>query len=129
MDILFYFLVMILILLLPVGKSERHSPKKFRVGTAFTIFVTLLAGSPIISIYVSGTLNKGMNTGALLNFVWIGIAASLPLSIICARAFGPETYVAYVNYLERSGKATMRVILAIWALASIVALAYGLIQQ
>jgi hypothetical protein len=122
-----WFALLAIILLLPSGRSNRHSPDNWRVTTAFVIFVASLACSPILSLYLSGLWGLKPGTGSLLAFAWAGAFTSLPLSLLCARAFGLGTYGAYVAYLERSGQAKMRVIWAIWAVVSIVLLTYGIV--
>jgi hypothetical protein len=68
-----------------------------------------------------------LGTGSLLAFAWVGFAASLPLSLLAAIAFGSDTYATYLAYLERSGQVQMQTIWAIWAVVSIVLLAYGIV--
>ena len=124
---LIWFALLAIILLLPVGRSTRHSPDNWRVATAFAIFVASLACSPIISLYLSGLWGLKLGTGSLLAFAWTGAAMSLPLSLLWARAFGPDTCGTYVAYLERSGRTKMQVIWAIWAVVSTALLAYGIV--
>jgi len=114
-------------LLLPGGRSTRYSPDNWRVATALAIFVASLACSPITSLYLSGLWGLKLGTGSLFAFAWVGTAISLPLSLLGARAFGPDTYGTYVAYLERSGRAKMQVIWAIWVVVSIVLFAYGIV--
>jgi len=126
-NVLIWVAVLALVLLLPGGTSARHSPDNWRVGGAFTIFVALLACSPIISLYLSGLWGLKLGTGSLLAFAWAGFATSLPLSLLAAIAFGSNTYATYLAYLERSGQVRMQTIWAIWAVVSIVLLAYGIV--
>ena len=124
---LIWFALLAIILLLPGGRSTRHSPDNWRVAVAFAIFVASLASSPILSLYLSGLWGLKPGTGSLLAFAWTGAVISLPISLLSARAFGPDTYGIYVAYLERSGRAKMRVIWAIWVVVSIVLLTYGVV--
>lgn len=114
-------------MLLPGDGSTRHSPDNWRIATAFTIFVVSFGGSPILSIYLSGLWGLKLGIGSLLAFAWAGAAISLPLSLLCARAFSPETYGIYAAYLERSGGVKMQVIWAIWAIISITLLTCGIV--
>ena len=124
---LIWFALLAVILLLPGGRSARHSPDNWRVATAFTILVASLVCSPLLSLYLSGLWGLKLGAGCLLTFAWIGAAISLPLSLLCARAFGPGTYGLYVAYLERSGRAQMQVISIIWSVVSIILLTYGIL--
>jgi len=126
-NVLIWLALLAIILLLPGGRPTRHSPDNWRVATAFAIFVVSLACSPIISLYLSGLWGLKLGTCSLLAFAWAGAAISLPLSLLCARAFGSGTYGTYVAYLERSGRAKMQVIWAIWVVVSTILLAYGIV--
>ncbi|BAI97990.1 hypothetical protein SJA_C1-31560 [Sphingobium indicum UT26S] len=125
---LIWLALLAIILLLSGGRSTRHSPDNWRVAIAFAIFVASLACSPIFSLYLSELWGLKLGTGSLLAFAWAGAFISLPLSLLCARAFGPDTYGTYVAYLERSGRAKMQVIWAIWFGVSAVLLAYGIVR-
>ncbi|PTQ12126.1 hypothetical protein CLG96_06060 [Sphingomonas oleivorans] len=127
MYVLLIIVAMVAILLLPIGKSERHSPGDWRVGAAFAAFVATLGSSPIISAYLSAAWGAKLGTASLFNFLWVGIASSLPLSLLCARAFGRQTYAAYLAYVERSSRAKILTLVAIWAIASTIAFAYGFV--
>jgi hypothetical protein len=117
-DILPWAAALISLLLVSGGKSTRLSIDNWRVRTAYLAFGTPILCSPIISLWISQLWGLEQSPDGIVTFAWIGIGASLPLSLLCARGFGFGTYATYLAYLERSGNITMRSLWAIWAVTT-----------
>lgn len=125
------FLTVVLVVFL-VGILIPKKPKiDLRVYGAsvklpYLVFILTLASSPIIGTMIGNLFGRNDNTAGFLQYLWIGIALSLPLSLITARMFGPINLVSYWRYLESFGGHSKAVIVFSWGLATVVAIGSAL---
>lgn len=81
----------------------------------YVAFVALLALSPILSLIISDLVGLKSDELNFWPFLWVGPVLSLPLTLLVARAFGPEVYLRYWAYLESFPYNSKAVIMLSWA--------------
>lgn len=116
--ILVVFLVGFLIPKRPQGAGSEHG---FSVKIPYFIFVVVLASSPVAGAVIGTLIDRADNNLGFLRYLWVGIALSLPLSLITARMFGKENLPSYWQYLGNFGY-SRAVIIYSWAFATLVAI-------
>lgn len=117
--ILVVFLVGVLIPKRPQGAGSVNG---YSVKIPYFIFVVVLASSPVLGALIGTLVDKEGQNLSFLGYLWVGIALSLPLSLITARVFGKENLPAYWRYLGSFGNHSKAVIAYIWAFATFVAI-------
>ena len=86
----------------------------------YAVFVVLLASSPALSAGISGLLDTPVS---LFKYIWVGVAFSLPVSLMLAKLVGPHSYVGYWSYLESFPGNSRPAVIAAWAIALAIAIA------
>ena len=94
--------------------------------TLYAIFVGLLAFSPLLSLMLSDAFGRPIGGADWLTFMWVGIALSLPSTLVAARLAGTMRYSAYWDYLESFPGNSKRTIIAAWATGTVIMTAIGL---
>ena len=98
--------------------------------TLYGLNVALLAGSPILSVVISEIFLGEISPW---KFIWVGVALSLPIPLLAARALGRQNYFEYWAYLESfkprnnsfppNSKANITII---WAVMTAITLVIGI---
>lgn len=96
----------------------------------YALFVALLAGSPLLGMFLSDTFLGDLN---FWSFLWVGVALSLPVPLLAARALSRQTYLGYWAYLEsfkpRNNSAPLnsrKNITIMWAVMTVITLLIGI---
>jgi hypothetical protein len=93
--------------------------------TLYAATVAMWAFSPVLSIALSDFLGLKFSELDGWEFIWVGPALSLPLSLLVARAFGSRAYFDYWAYLESYPGNTKARILTAWGAVTIFTLVIG----
>lgn len=88
----------------------------------YALFVALLATSPIVSVGLSAIF---LGKLSLWSFLWVGVALSLPVTLVAAKAFGEGTYIGYWAYLETFRGNSKTLIITLWATVTAAAVLIG----
>jgi hypothetical protein len=113
------------------GAPRRVQSSQGDAGSAalYWVFVLMLAFSPVVGIAFSmllPALGREENVfGVFMLYSAIGMAASLPLSLGLARAFGMTRYLDYWRYLEMTMSRGKKQILLQWAGLVVMAVLVG----
>ena len=81
----------------------------------YAFFVVLRAGSPALAVVLSDTF---LGSPEIWPFLWVGVASSLPASLLAARIVGVAGYQRYWSYLESFPGNTRGRIVMMWALVT-----------
>lgn len=81
----------------------------------YAALVSLLASSPVLSLAISDVVGLKFSESGFWAFLWVGPVLSLPLTLLCARAFGPQAYLSYWAYLQSFPNNSKTVIILSWA--------------
>lgn len=116
-------LVVILVgVLIPKRPQDNASNYGYSVKVPYFVFIVALASSPFIGAIIGTSLSPAGNSLSFLQYLWVGIVLSLPLSLVMARTFGRDNLPAYWRYLESFGNRSRTVITYSWAFAAVVAI-------
>ncbi len=83
----------------------------------YTLFVLMLATSPVISLLIASLADDAGRHPTMLKFLWVGVGLSLPLPLLIANLGGSQTYAGFWTYLESFPHNSKKVILTSWLLA------------
>lgn len=119
--------IVLLGLLIPKSASSRATKSSWRNGLSYGVFVLLLAASPLIGSLFAIAIGIEVSARVALSFSWIGVVASLPISLLVARLFGADCYASFWSYLEAAGNTTKRRIVTIWIVISVSACVIGML--
>ncbi len=113
-----------------VGSLSRKAPKvktSWRVQVCIGALLLCLVASSLVALVVSDFFGVRVeDPRAFYGFVWVGISASLPISLLVARAFGGNTYAEYWEYLTARPKMTRRRFVIFWSAMCILLFAFGM---
>lgn len=116
-------IVVVFLVGLVIPKRTSSSPRRygFSVKLPYFVFVVALASSPAAGALIGSFVTPGKEGTGFLQFLWVSVAISLPLSLLTARMFGRTNLPEYWEYLESFGGHSRALITGAWGLVTTVA--------
>ena len=118
--------IIILVFLVGVLIPKRPNDSSISYGASvkipYLVFILALVSSPVTGALIRASLSQEDYAAGFLQYLWVGISISLPLSLITARMYGETNLSSYWKYLETFGGHSIAVIAYSWGFATVIAI-------
>lgn len=117
-------LIILIVALGLIAPSFLHKTSNDNFGLTsrlyYSIIIVFLLASPIVSLLISNWVGLPQAANSLICFVWVTFAPSLPVSLLVARIGDRKRFSAYVTYLERSSRLSIKSLSIVWVVISLI---------